>query len=115
MYPDVALLRYSASELKNVLVFDPKYKRHDDAPVTADIDKMHSHRDAIHGQTGRRIVSCAAIIFPGESRDYAGEVRAISGIPGSERTETSVHLNTVSETVCRKVAVAIDQEAIPST
>lgn len=82
MIPDMAILLWRADQLDTVLVFDPKYKREGDGPVTGDINAMHAYRDGIRATDGRRIVSFAAIIYPGTDRDYEGQVGAISGIPG---------------------------------
>ncbi len=83
MIPDVVILVYDGSELETVLIFDPKYKRYDDKPVDGDINKMHTYRDAIRDRRGRRVVTYAGIIYPGEGRDYSGEVGALPGVPGS--------------------------------
>ena len=59
---------------------------------------MHAYRDGIRATDGRRIVAFAAIIYPGEDRDYKGQVGAMSGIPG--RTSPS-------EQVRKKLEAAI--------
>ena len=98
MVPDMAILLWAGGELASALVFDAKYKRDGQRPVMADIDKMHTYRDAIRDAAGRRIVSYAAIVYPGEGVDYAGKVGAVSAVPG--RTPPA-------GTVCGKVAEAI--------
>lgn len=90
MIPDVAILLWRAGQVETVLVFDPKYKRDGQGPVMGDIDAMHAYRDGIRATDGRRIVAFAAIIYPGEDRDYKGQVGTISGIPG--RTSPAVQV-----------------------
>ena len=70
------------SSLKDVLVFDPKYKRSEDDPVGGDLNKMHAYRDGIRAPNGERVVSYAGIVFPGQGKDWSGQIGAISGIPG---------------------------------
>lgn len=82
MIPDMAILLWRADQLDTVQVFDPKYKRDGNGPVMGDINAMHAYRDGIRATDGRRVVSFAAIIYPGTDRDYEGQVGAISGIPG---------------------------------
>ena len=95
MIPDTAILLWRASRLETVLVFDPKYKRDEYGPVMRDIDAMHTYRDGIRAADGRQVVAYAAIIYPGADRDYAGQVGAISGIPG--RTSPSEHVRSKLE------------------
>ena len=85
MIPDVAVKIWRGFTLASVLLFDPKYKREDQGPVTDDINKMHTYRDAIRGKDQCRVVRYAAIIYPGVvEKDYAGRVGAISAIPGKQ-------------------------------
>jgi predicted component of viral defense system (DUF524 family) len=75
-------------------VFDPKYKLDTDQrdsgnvwPKKEDIDKMHAYRDALRGPQNERVVSCAAILYPGPTVEFpAGEdgkpeVAALSADP----------------------------------
>lgn len=59
------------------------FKRDDDKPIEGDSNKMRTYRDAIRDRRGRRIVTYAGIVYPGEGRDYSGEVGALQGVPGS--------------------------------
>ena len=102
MIPDIAVLIRDGSELKSVLVLDPKYKRKGNTPLTKDFDKMHTYRDAIRSRHGHRIVNYAGIIYPGPSIDYNGEIGAISGIPG--RT-------SIVDEIRAKVLTRIDAES----
>ncbi len=101
MVPDTAVLLWAGGELASVLVFDAKYKRDGQRPFMADIDKMHTYRDAIRDATGRRIVRYATIVYPGEENfDYAGKVGAVSAVPG--RTSPA-------DVVREKISAAISQ------
>lgn len=101
MVPDMAFLLWAGGELASVLVFDAKYKRDGQRPFMADIDKMHTYRDAIRDAAGRRIVRYAAIVYPGEENfDYAGKVGAVPAVPG--RTSPA-------DVVRDKISAAISQ------
>lgn len=98
MRPDVAVLFWEEDRLDSVLLFDPKYKRAGQAPVNEDIKAMHAYRDGIRDSHGRRVVTYAAIIYPGDDVDYSGQVGAIRAVPG---------IASPSETVRKKVAETI--------
>ena len=102
MIPDVAILLWEGERLASVLVFDPKYKRDGQKPVMGDIDKMHTYRDGIRDSDGKRVVTYAAIVYPGESVDYAGQVGAVSAVPGHASPSNAVR---------GKVAAALSQAA----
>ena len=102
MIPDVAILLWEDERLASVLVFDPKYKRDGQKPVMGDIDKMHTYRDCIRDSDGKRVVTYAAIVYPGESVDYAGQVGAVSAVPGHASPSNAVR---------GKVAAALSQAA----
>lgn len=50
-------------------------------PKKVDIDKMHAYRDAIRDGGLRRVVSHAAILYPGATVQYDGGVAALSALP----------------------------------
>ena len=91
--PDVTIERWDSEGRVALLLLDPKYKRegeHDPAhgreasPVREDLDKMHTYRDAIRDQDGRRVVAYAATLYPGRSELAADglEIAALPGLPG---------------------------------
>ena len=100
MVPDMAILLWAGGELASALVFDAKYKRDGQRPVMADIDKMHTYRDAIRDAAGRRIVEYAAIVYPGEEVDYSGKVGAVSAVPGRTPPAEAVR-GKVAEAITR--------------
>jgi len=89
--PDVAIEVQPAQGPPSVYLFDPKYKLEgelvegenaDGKPKKADIDKMHTYRDAIRGEEGLRIVRYAAILYPGPEERYAEGLEALRAYPG---------------------------------
>lgn len=87
--PDVAveLLDHSGTR---IYIFDPKYKldseeatgeEPDGRPKKVDIDAMHSYRDSIRDEAGRRAVEYAAILYPGQSQSYIAGLAAIRARP----------------------------------
>jgi predicted component of viral defense system (DUF524 family) len=95
--PDV-MVEVSGPDQDPVLIlFDPKYKLRsedpagladvDDVGVPAgqpkkiDIDKMHAYRDAIRTQNGERVVSYAAILYPGPEVRYPPGIEALTADP----------------------------------
>ena len=65
-----------------------------DVPKKTDIDKMHAYRDAILGEDGKRAVEYAAILYPGPSQHFGGNIAALRAVGGSE-ARLRVELNAV--------------------
>jgi predicted component of viral defense system (DUF524 family) len=100
--PDLSVeLVTPAGGVDQVLLFDAKYKLlMDDAsplagdgePLKGDIDKMHTYRDSIVDTAGCRVVTYAAILYPGISRAFrttdestvTASLEAIRSYPGEE-------------------------------
>ena len=90
--PDIAIEIEDAEGDVHVLIFDPKYKLDseqvdgeitDARPKKIDIDKMHAYRDAIRNANDERIVTYAAILYPGPPPVPFGRgIEAISAVPG---------------------------------
>ena len=55
-----------------------------DVPKKTDIDKMHAYRDAIIGEDGMRAVDYAAILYPGPSQHFGGNIAALRAVGGDE-------------------------------
>ena len=90
--PDVTLEVYCGIGERALHVLDPKYKlTHEEdgehQPKKEDIDKMHAYRDAIRDATGRHVVKSAAILFPGVSKMFDGEVAALGAVPSEPNSE----------------------------
>jgi predicted component of viral defense system (DUF524 family) len=101
--PDLTVQASRPGGDTQLLVFDPKYKlrsegmagstlEDDDSlegepgqPKKVDIDKMHAYRDAIRDGRLRRVVSHAAILYPGASVQYEGGVAALSALPDDSK------------------------------
>jgi predicted component of viral defense system (DUF524 family) len=95
--PDVVVEVADPDQLPNLLVFDPKYKLRSEEQTTVgeseedrvpsgqpkkiDIDTMHAYRDAIRGGDADRIVSYAAILYPGAEVLYEGGIEALTADP----------------------------------
>lgn len=110
--PDLSVELLTASgNVDHVLLFDAKYKLlMDDAlpsagegePLKGDIDKMHTYRDSIVDTAGRRVVSYAAILYPGISRAFwttndltiTASLEAIRSYPGEE-ADLRAHVRNV--------------------
>ena len=87
------------NERTTFVIFDPKYKlrseqqrvltEDDEADLTGvpgqpkkiDIDKMHAYRDALRNKDGDRVVTYAAILFPGASVLYRDGIGALAARP----------------------------------
>jgi predicted component of viral defense system (DUF524 family) len=100
--PDVAIEVCHPDGEIEVLIFDPKYKvesfsRAEDRqqgngdgkeewikPIKGDIDKMHTYRDAIRDSSRRRVVTYAAILYPGPTVRFAGGIAALGAQPMSK-------------------------------
>ena len=91
--PDIVLEIRTPYSMPRLFVFDPKYKLdsedHDEEGVTgrpkkSDIDKMHTYRDAVREADGTRVVEYAAILYPGPSEQYGGDVAALQAVAGRE-------------------------------
>ena len=87
--PDVVVELARSNTESEMVFFDPKYKLDGDdsddptgRPVKSDIDKMHAYRDAVRGPVGNRVVSLAAIMYPGPSAQFGDGVAAIRSMPG---------------------------------
>jgi hypothetical protein len=90
-------LEVSAKAAGPVLILlDPKYKlQSEELPAQAeeepgvpsgqpkkiDIDTMHAYRDAIRTQSGERVVSYAAILYPGPEVRYPPGIEALTADP----------------------------------
>ena len=92
--PDVTVEVHLPHEDTRIYLFDPKYKLEgeylevesgDGRPKKVDIDKMHAYRDAIRDEEGRRLVRCAAILYPGPEVRYVKGLEALPAYPGLER------------------------------
>ncbi|HAX79335.1 MAG TPA: hypothetical protein DCY88_26800 [Cyanobacteria bacterium UBA11372] len=101
--PDIAVEVKLADGSQRVYLFDPKYKLESEKqenggnegkPKTADIQKMHTYRDAIQDSKGTRVVHYAAILYPGSYKFYTKGLEALSAYPGFE-TELQEHLRRV--------------------
>lgn len=90
--PDIAVEIFTPGSPPRVILFDPKYKLDSDgqdsagSPLKADIDKMHTYRDAIRDTGGHRVVHSAHILYPGETLLYGAEVGAIGANPQERAT-----------------------------
>jgi predicted component of viral defense system (DUF524 family) len=91
--PDVSVdIRHG--DRRALLLFDPKYKLQseeeaepgDGKPKKIDIDTMHAYRDAIRTNTEERIVTYAAILYPGPEERYGDGIEALSSRPLDPRT-----------------------------
>lgn len=96
--PDIAIEIESPTQGYAVYLFDPKYKLNSEQlrgdvdedpepvptgmPKKADIDKMHSYRDAIRDEKLSRVVRYAAILYPGPEVRYADDIEALHAYPG---------------------------------
>jgi predicted component of viral defense system (DUF524 family) len=112
--PDVAIEVQRPDGETRILIFDPKYKldsetlrgdttSEDPAPDAAseepsseagpgkpkkvDIDKMHAYRDSIRDAQDHRIVSYAAILYPGQTVSYGPGLAAIAARPSDVEFE----------------------------
>ena len=91
--PDIVLEVRSRDSVPRLWVFDPKYKLDSEgldeeglagSPKKTDIDKMHAYRDAIIGENGKRAVEYAAILYPGPSHHFGGNIAALQAVGGRE-------------------------------
>jgi predicted component of viral defense system (DUF524 family) len=87
--PDISVEVREPGERLDLLLFDPKYKLQseeggepgDGKPKKIDIDTMHAYRDAIRTASDWRVVSCAAILYPGPEVRYGDGIEALSARP----------------------------------
>jgi hypothetical protein len=91
--PDIAVEVIHPDGQRRVVVFDPKYKLDGESaaegighgrPQKSDIDKMHAYRDAIRDHALRRVVTYAAILYPGPETIYADGIEALTAYPGRD-------------------------------
>ena len=91
--PDIVLEVRARDSVPRLFVFDPKYKLDSEGqdeeglagrPKKSDIDKMHAYRDAIRGDEGRQVINYAAILYPGPSQHFGGNVAALQAVGGLE-------------------------------
>jgi predicted component of viral defense system (DUF524 family) len=90
--PDISVEIRRTDRAPQLLLFDPKYKLQseeaadpgDGKPKKEDIDTMHAYRDAIRDPSGARVVTSAAILYPGSRRHYGHGIEAISAQPLAE-------------------------------
>jgi predicted component of viral defense system (DUF524 family) len=111
--PDAALERQDADGQYRIYLFDPKYKldseqgtesTHLGTPKKADIDKMHVYRDAIRNAQGHHVVEYAAILYPGQSYNYAqAGIAAISAHPD--------HLEALHQSIQQIMETALNPES----
>lgn len=86
--PDISV-DISHDDQRRLLIFDPKYKLRseedaepgDGKPKKIDIDTMHAYRDAIRTTTDDRIITYAAILYPGPEFRYGDGIEALSARP----------------------------------
>jgi len=89
--PDVVIEVNRVDGVREIYIFDPKYKLAseeqiigDGKPKKTDIDKMHAYRDAIRDELGKRVVKYAAILYPGQSEVFDHGLAALRAYPGEE-------------------------------
>ena len=89
--PDVVIEVIHSDGIRDLYLFDPKYKlgseelgNGDGKPQKTDIDKMHAYRDAIRDDSGEGAVKYAAILYPGQSVPYNQGLAALRAYPGEE-------------------------------
>lgn len=91
--PDIVLDVRNRDSVPRLFIFDPKYKLDSEGldekgltgrPKKSDIDKMHAYRDAIRGDGNRQVVNYAAILYPGPSQHFGGNVAALQAVGGHE-------------------------------
>ncbi|MFT4039159.1 MAG: DUF2357 domain-containing protein [Thermomicrobiales bacterium] len=90
--PDLAVEIRRPDAPVALYLFDPKYKLDGEAetgdqsgqPTKTDIDKMHAYRDAIRDHDNGRVVTMAAILYPGRDFDFGPDVLALRAYPSSE-------------------------------
>ena len=111
--PDIVLEVRAPDSVPRLFVFDPKYKLdsegHDEESLTGrpqktDIDKMHTYRDAIRGEGGKRVIEYAAILYPGPSQHFGDDLAALEAVGGREaglRMELDAVLASALETSAR--------------
>ncbi|OPH56202.1 hypothetical protein BC351_28965 [Paenibacillus ferrarius] len=101
--PDIAI-EITRDGKTDIILFDPKYKLDSESiinvvnfineetmipqgkPKKVDIDKMHAYRDAIRNESGKIVVSFAAILYPGATVHYNAGLSAIQAYPGLSLT-----------------------------
>ena len=96
--PDICIELRKEGEEPRLIIFDPKYKLISEdasssgkgAPVRADIDKMHTYRDAIRYRDGQAPIVYAAIIYPGETEWFSNGLAALGQVPGID-TDTDIY------------------------
>lgn len=89
--PDVAIELTHPGGGTTVILYDPKYKLdsedHPESPAPTgspkkqDIDAMHAYRDSVRDQGGSRVVSYAAILYPGATKTYGPGLAALGARP----------------------------------
>jgi predicted component of viral defense system (DUF524 family) len=106
--PDVAIEVRRPNGERRIVIFDPKYKLDSELPAgntvssdagdsarqepesetgglgkpkKVDIDKMHAYRDSIRDTKDHRVVSYAAILYPGQTIEFGLGLAAISARP----------------------------------
>lgn len=87
--PDISVEVRRRGQPARLYLFDPKYKLQseegaepgDGRPKKIDIDTMHAYRDAIRNPAGERVVSSAAILYPGPDVRYGDGIEAVSARP----------------------------------
>lgn len=112
--PDVAVeIRSARGASPAIYLFDPKYKLQSEeagsavarVPLKPDIDAMHSYRDSIRDQHGRRVVRYAAILYPGDAQHYTRGLEALPANP-DDPVPLRAHLQRVlSEALAMATAV----------
>jgi multiple antibiotic resistance protein len=94
--PDVTVEVQRPGLAPRLYLYDPKYKLQsedatfgDGRPKKIDIDTMHAYRDAIRDNAERRVVSYAAILYPGPEARYGDSIEALQARP--DRPDTLEH------------------------
>ena len=91
--PDIAIEVVRNGLISHIVILDPKYKLQSEEldgeqvggrPKKSDIDAMHSYRDSIRDHAnGHRLVSYAAIIYPGPEMEFSSGLAALSADPAA--------------------------------
>ncbi len=79
-------------------------------PLPNDLNKMHVYRDTLRAADGRRFVSYAAIMYPGQDIDFSGTVGAISGVSGYTSPTDQVHAIAPALIILRPAIACARQE-----
>jgi predicted component of viral defense system (DUF524 family) len=109
--PDITVEVDRTSQSPRLYLFDPKYKLdseegaepEDGKPKKRDIDAMHAYCDAVRDVHEERVVSYAAILYPGPEIRYGDGIEALCADP-SRTTSLDRRLREVLTAALRPVA-----------